>query len=274
MKVFQRDFSLTWEQTNDIYNHLTDDAKTELSFERFEDLIRVLEHKKQLAEMEKGLLHLSKVEADVIRTTADKLSQCSSPTELRQQLKLLLADDPNSQSTHFQDETVAYLWEKIEMARESPNPILEVLKNAVVGESVVERPWELIRERARSLADGDDSHDFEQLKKAQINSLNKLISTCTAVKHADGSEAVSKLVFDLMVFGEHFHKGLEEIGGLVATKNHYIDFMRSESEELRQEVTQLQSKLEEFVGEVSRERSQTGFIIRSVESTTGRTREN
>jgi hypothetical protein len=274
MKVFQRDFVLTWEQTNDIYNHLTDDAKSELSFERFEDLIKVLEHKKHVAEMDRGALALSKLEADILRTNAAIFPQVSTPTELRQLLKSLLPDDPVVQSAYFQDETVTALWERLEQLRESPNPVLDLLKGVQTGstsDGTGDRVSDFGRDRTMSMGISDGADDFEQLKELQIKSLNKLIAACTVIKHSDGSEAVSKLVFELMVFGENLHKGFERMGAVVAAKNQYIDFMRSEAEELKRETAGLQTKLEEFVGEVSRERSENGWISRVVELQNGGT---
>lgn len=263
MKIFQPEFELTWEQINDIYNHLTDDAKCEVTFERFEDLIKVLDHKRQVTQIEGEILELSKAEVEVLTNNSARIDSITSRLELLTFLRQVSQDNAQSSSPLFSYDTVDLLWDKLELNRECSSPLQEILPVAVINDSI-HSSNELVKQRSISIGSSDETDELEQLKRSQLQCLDQLMSACTAVQQIDGSKAVCKLAYDLMVFGENFHKGLEEIQGIIGAKNKLIAFVRSQSDQLRHDIIDRDAKLEELVQELSMERSQNGDLTRNI----------
>lgn len=260
IQIFQREFGLQWEQINEIYNHLTDDSKTELTFDKFEDLIKILAHKKQVDEIGRTPLVLSQSEFDLLRTHGDAVLRANTRNELRDILHSLLGQQPGKTSHDFSDETIDRIWDKLEVSRASLTPLNDALKSAQISDhrQTSDRLLgELGRERGLSASGVDCSDDFERLKTRQLKNLAKLMSLCTAAKQVDSSGAVTKLVFDVMSFGEGLHAGLEQIGQLITSKNDFINYLTLEAEDLKTEATRVQGRLDEFVEEISHERPRT-----------------
>lgn len=259
MQLFQREFGLHWEQINSIYNHLTEDSKQDLTFEKFEDLIKVLAHKKTLNDIEKAPLTLDQFEFDFLRFNADAILKAADVAELKAIVRSKLQSEEQREK-EFGDETLERIWEKLEVFRKSPTPMNDTLKDVVIvdGSSTAERmAADSGRERALSSTNIDTTNEFERAQNRQIKNLQRLIAVCTSARQTDGSSAVAKLFMEVMLFGEKLHKGLDEMGRMLEAKNEYIAFINNEVEESKAETAKLQAKLEDFVVEISNAKLQT-----------------
>lgn len=265
MQLFQREFGLQWEQINSIYNHLTEDSKQDLTFEKFEDLIKVLQHKKSVNEIEKAPLTLDQFEFDFLRGNADAILKAADFGELKATIRGKLQSDEQREK-EFGEETLERIWEKLDVFRKSPTPMNDTLKDVVIidGSSMADRmAADSGRERALSSTNVDTTNEFERVQNRQIRHLQRLIAVCTSARQTDGSSAVTKLVVEVMLFGEKLHKGLDEMARILEAKNEYIGFISSEVEERKAETAKLLAKLEDFVVEISNAKLQTRDLKRN-----------
>ena len=258
MQSFQSCFQLDWEQINEVYNHLTEDADKELSVEAFENLIKCLWYNKNLTEAENKHLRLTPKEFELLIQNADKISEMDSFEEfgafLGQNIK-------TKSETDFCETKMLKLFEKIKLYKKTSKKVgefFERIQNLEPSEIQEERELELV-------SDENQREDYVCLENKQISRFRKLLSFCVETKKMDPSPKVSKLVFEVMSFGEHMHQNLEMTSEIIKNKTEYLETLENKMANYQSELIQTHNKIEALVYELSNEKSLTKELKKELE---------
>lgn len=266
MQVFKRDFNLQWDQLNDLYNHLTEDSNIELNFDRFRDFIKCLWHNKLQHEIEHASINVPQYEYDFINRNLKEAAKFNSFVEFKTFMRRKDETGFEKADWELDDDLLEKLYSKIEIVRSQLKPIEEILRSL----QVTERTYKSERNRSASLNDrllsvshNDIEKDFDKLKEKQISSLKTLLNYCANIKNCDNSEAINKVLFEILKFGENSHKRLDDISKIMNSKDDYISFLSTEIEDYKLEAIKHQNKFEEFIEEISNNRTTIGCINRN-----------
>lgn len=259
MQIFQRDFSLTWEQINELYNHVTDDSKSELTFEKFEDLVKCLWHNKLIKDTEKTPFFVSQTEMDFIQQNAAQFFEIQELGKF----KKMVREKMGTAEFELSDETLAKVYSKMQNLRDCGQPSCDLFKTMLVKSQSRKSDFmqnDSGRERPRSVSGFDKCEDFDRLERRQVLSLKKLMHACTTAKQTENSDTISKLVFEVVTHGEESQRQWESLARILGVKNEYIEYLAIQHEQHRNEFTDLQKKVEELIEELSSEKSSNGFL--------------
>lgn len=267
MQLFQRDFNLQWDQLNDLFNHLTDDSNVELNFDRFRDFIKCLWHNKLHNEIENVPVHVLQHEYDYICRNIKEASSSTSYIDFKTSMQR--KDDEVTDKTDWEldEDLIERLYSKIELFRANSRSVDEILHSL----QIIERTQKTERclsssaqdHRLLSVSHHEKENDFEKIKEKQISSLKKLLNFCSNIKNCENSEAVTKILFEIMKFGENSHQRLDDIGKVIATKDDFINFLSAEMDDYKVEAQKSASQFEDFINEISNSKMIIGWIIRS-----------